>query len=485
MTKQRLREALNKADHIALDGDTKYYDFVNLFEAIKPQITNDDQKEMERLVRSKDYEKLNTYMSGIAARDGNKNQNKLTANVMGEEFIDDDDELTLDEIWEEELREGRNDLQPKKCKALLSGNTYYAPYDKKEKMFAQYGSRFRYETEEACWDAIKDPDNDLGYEEGGKSASLVKQHKEEKKKEKESTVESLNEASDEVISPDVKQIKFGEKIIKENSISSETFQMITKPLKNNGELFDQAKALVKLYDFCYNKGYRSVKREDLLKAAGVPDFARAGSHSLWFTEFKILDLAYLNNNEVYPGKNLRDWVEGNITPTGVYVKRDGTQVTIGPGNPRGIDLTPFCSQTFGQRSTQGAQPGRSHTKGGTKIKGSTPSGSTSATTTPTPSSTSSASESEPNYITLTLDMFESVNNVDSTKYIKEEVKKPIPKYIIDRANRIRAAYRKAANLDEDCEITENMIDTFKFEQMCAENGWNFEKARKSLLRKDI
>ena len=35
MTKQRLREALNKADHIALDGDTKYYDFVNLFEAIK------------------------------------------------------------------------------------------------------------------------------------------------------------------------------------------------------------------------------------------------------------------------------------------------------------------------------------------------------------------------------------------------------------------------------------------------------------------
>ena len=29
MTKQRLREALNEADHIALDGGDKYYDLVN------------------------------------------------------------------------------------------------------------------------------------------------------------------------------------------------------------------------------------------------------------------------------------------------------------------------------------------------------------------------------------------------------------------------------------------------------------------------
>ena len=93
-----------------------------------------------------------------------------------------------------------------------------------------------------------------------------------------------------------------------------------------------------------------------------------------------------------------------------------------------------------------------------------------------------SSENKPEFVTLTLDMFESDDN---TEHIKEEVKKPIPKYIIDRTNRIRAAYRKAANLDEDCEITENMISTFKLEQMCAENGWTFEIARKSLLRKDI
>ena len=37
MTKQRLREALNEADHIALDGGAKYYDLVNLFEAVKEQ----------------------------------------------------------------------------------------------------------------------------------------------------------------------------------------------------------------------------------------------------------------------------------------------------------------------------------------------------------------------------------------------------------------------------------------------------------------
>lgn len=479
MTKQRLREALNKADHIALDGDAKYYDFVNLFEAIKPQITNDDQKEMERLVRSKDYEKLNTYMSGIAARDDNKNQNKLTASVMGEELIEDDDELTLDEIWEEELREGRNDLQPKKCKALLSGNTYYAPYDKKEKMFAQYGSRFRYETEEACWDAIRDPNNDLGYEEGGKSDFLVKQHKEEKKKEVAN--ESLNEASDETISSDVPQIKFGKKVVNSNSLSPEIIQMIKKPLKGNGELFDQAKALVKLYDFCYNQGNTSVPREELLKEAGVPDYARVGSHSLWFTEFKILDLAYLDHNAVYPGKNLKDWVEGKCAPTGTYIKRDGTQITIGPGNPAGIDLTPYCSHSFSQRVTQGAQPGRSHTKGGTKISGTSTATPTSSTASPT-SSSKSEPESEPNYITVTLDMFESFNN--STP-LKEGTKKEVPKHVVDRVNKIRSAYRKTADLEEDCEITEDMIDDFKFRKMCADNGWNFEKTRKSLLRKDI
>ena len=478
MTKQRLREALNEADHIALDGGAKYYDLVNLFEAVKPQITNDDQKEMEKLVRAKDYEKLHTYMNGIAVRDTDKrNLNKLTAAVMDEEFIEDDDELSLDEIWEEELREGRNDLRPKKCKALLSGNTYYAPYDKKEKMFAQYGSRFRYETEDACWDAINDPNNDLGYEVGGKSDFLVKQHKEEKKKEKEATNESLNEASEDEISADVPQIKFGKKVIDSNSLSPEIIQMIKKPLKGNGELFDQAKALVKLYDFCYNKGYSSVPREDLLKEAGVPDYARTGSHSLWFTEFKILDLAYLNNNNVYPGKNLRDWVEGNCTPTGVYTKRDGTQVTIGPGNPSGIDLTPYCGRSFNQRSTQGAQPGRSHTKGSTKI-----SGTSHSTASPVASQPKAAPESEPNYVTVTLDMFEALNN---SAQLKEEAQKSIPKHVIDRTNKVRSAYRKAANLDEECEITEDVLDDFKFRKMCADNGWNFEKTRKSLLRKDI
>ena len=100
----------------------------------------------------------------------------------------------------------------------------------------------------------------------------------------------------------------------------------------------------------------------------------------------------------------------------------------------------------------------------------------------TANSNNLSSENNPNFVTLTLDMFESDDN---TEHIKEVVKKPIPNYVIEKTNRIRAAYRKAAGLDEDCEITENMISTFKLEQMCAENGWNFENARKSLLRKDI
>lgn len=594
MTKQRLREALNKADHMALDEDTKYYDFVNLFEAIKPQITNDDQKEMERLIRSKDYEKLNTYMSGIAARSDNKNQNKLTAAVIGEEFAEDDDELTLDEIWEEELREGRNDLQPKKCKALLSGNTYYAPYDKKEKMFAQYGSRFRYETEEACWDAINDPTNDLGYEKGGKSDFLIRQHKEEKKKEKEATNEALltegeivdgpfevkivwdvhkhslraladdgihgphwcqfpkdlriegavykvsklnylgshfnvsrssiisridsKEKPEEKVDSKPEAVKnnkfkvdlsffealnssdsditllFGKKRISAKSISPEALKMILKPIKKSGELFSEAIALVRLYDNIYirteeeliendvryrNTGHdgRGIYREDLLREAGSPSYARAGDHSTWFDDFKDLDLAFLVDNYVYAGSNLRDWVEGKCPA--VYLDAKG-EVIKNPkdkkygyyrtsGNPDGIDLTPFVNKTYDVRAEQGIQPGRSHGKGDTTLSGSSAAKDSFVTKT----SKDSTVKSPSNSYTVDLSFFESLEDDDLRAAAGR-----LERAGIETKKKI---YRDYANLALDEEITEDNLQDWTFKHMCCMHGWPFEQTRKELL----
>lgn len=607
MTKQRLREALNKADHIALDGDMKYYDFVNLFEAIKPQITNDDQKEMERLIRSKDYEKLDTYMSGIAARGDNKNQNKLTANVVGEELIEDNDELTLDEIWEEELREGRNDLQPKKCKALLSGNTYYAPYDKKEKMFAQYGSRFRYETEEACWDAINDPNNDLGYEKGGKSDSLVKQHKEEKKKEKEATNEALLTEGEIVDGPfevkilwdthkhafrasandgihgtlwcqfpkdlriegavykvsklnylgshygiprnyilgridskvtepekptaksvektseksDVTRdnsfkvdlsffealnnsdsdiiLSFGKKRIPVNNINPETLKMILKPIKKSGELFSEAIALVRLYDNIYNRSEgelitnsvrfrnfttlgRGIHREDLLRESGSPSYARAGDHSTWFDDFRDLDLAILNDNYVYAGSNLKNWVEGKcpvfyIDDSGNPIK-DPKNKKYGiyrtSGNPEGIDLTPYTKKSYAVRADQGMQPGRSHGKGDTKIYGSSKSVDDEEDEF-NPSFEPFESDDKPkaNSYTVDLSFFESLEDDDLHAAADR-----LERESIETKKKI---YRDYANLALDEEITEDNLQDWTFKHMCCMHGWPFEQTRKELL----
>ena len=166
MTKQKLREALNKLDHKALDECTEYYDLVNSFDAIKDKLNESIQVKIEALIKSNKLSDLDKLMSNMMLGEDLEQDSKkqiLNESCHKSKKATNIDEASLDEIYEEELNEGRNDLEPVKCKALASGKPYYALFDTKTHNLAKYRARYRYETKEQAQDAINDKDNDLGF----------------------------------------------------------------------------------------------------------------------------------------------------------------------------------------------------------------------------------------------------------------------------------------------------------------------------------
>ena len=270
---------------------------------------------------------------------------------------------------------------------------------------------------------------------------------------------------------DVK-INFNGTVVPEDKIAPQILSMLNSPLKANGEPKTETWLLIKLYENTIAIGAPCIDRKDLVALAGTAMSGRAGQSSTFFNNFKAVDLAYLNQGMVYPGKNLEDWFHGKATLVIPSGRPNGGRNYAG-----GVDLSPFLNKSATAKVAQGAKPMRS-----SRVRGFMPnskSNSTSGGNSMKTTNTAPSSE-EPTYVTATLDMFESVGN-----QINKEAKKEVPKHVVDRVNKIRSAYRKTAELEEDCEITEDMIDDFKFRKMCADNGWNFEKTRKSLLRKDV
>ena len=363
---------------------------------------------------------------------------------------------------EEPLEEGRHDLRPVRCVSEKSKSTYWSPYDSKEKKFAKFGIRYRYDTKEKCKDAINDPKKDLGYKQEDDRMYEGKRIRNRLTLSEELFMEESDKA----------EINFNGTVVPEDEIAPQILSMINSPLKANGEPKTETWLLIKLYENTIAVGAPCIDRKDLVALAGTAMSGRAGQSSTFFNNFKAVDLAYLNQGMVYPGKNLEDWFHGRATLVIPSGRPNGGRNYAG-----GVDLRPFLNKSATAKVAQGAKPMRS-----SRVRGFMPnskSNSTSGGNSMKTTNTAPSSE-EPTYVTATLDMFESVGN-----QINKEAKKEVPKHVVDRVNKIRSAYRKTAELEEDCEITEDMIDDFKFRKMCADNGWNFEKTRKSLLRKDV
>ena len=105
---------------------------------------------------------------------------------------------------------------------------------------------------------------------------------------------------------DKAEINFNGTVVPEDEIAPQILSMINSPLKANGEPKTETWLLIKLYETTIAAGAPCIDRKDLVALAGTAMSGRAGQSSTFFNNFKAVDLAYLNQGMVYPGKNLED-----------------------------------------------------------------------------------------------------------------------------------------------------------------------------------
>lgn len=376
-----------------------------------------------------------------------------------------------DDMGETILDEGRFDLVPMKCTSIESKNSYWSPYDKKEQEFAEYGTRFRYDTRKGCMDAINDPDKDLGYGIDNKKKFKGHNDKGDDKMEEKlilSEDNTYDDVSDKSLnsSPDIElgknKIAINNTVVDRKDLSPEIIQMIGSPIKANGEPKMEAWILIKLYEHTIYEGNPYIERDELLRRAGVANWDREGQSSTYFNYYSELGLARLNHNRVYPGKNLDSWFNG----TANLVLSKGPNA--GKNYAGGKDLSSYLGKgDLSSKSSQGAQPNRSHPGSQVNKVGS---------------KESKPEESETDFEYGDSD-FTSLDFFDEALDEKEAKRASVfKKYDDERSEKVKAAYRKAKHLEEDAEITESDYDDYIFKTMCSRNGWNFDISKKDLLR---
>lgn len=445
MTKQQLKESLNKLDHKALDECTKYYDLVALYESAKFEMSNNDFSKLESLIKESNSEKINNFMLNLLQED-------FVYKEAGEK---DNSELNLDRIFESEML-AEDKIVPEKCYAKESGKPYYSLKNITDDEYIQYGARTRYNSKARAAEKLRDLQSHVDGEYIDDS-NIIKS--DNKKTESLSLTEVQNNSGYTMT------YEFGDTIIEDTELNREFLQFIKNPLKkHNTELQEQAKPLLLLYVHVYANGETSVPVEVLLKEAGVPNPERKNAANTWFVEYKILDLARKESDIVYPGKNLKAWVEGDREVIGIRHFRDGHEEKIGEGTGL-TDLRPYLKE-FKTRASQGLQPDRSHGKGDTKL------GDKDYT-----------SDSMPTYMEepdikakgfkVNLDFFESLEN--------DDLKEASDRLTSDLINTKRKTYREYVGLDEDAEITEDNLQDWSFKHMCSLHGWPFEETKKQLL----
>ena len=370
-----------------------------------------------------------------------------------------------------DLQEGRYDLTPVKCTSQESKKSYWSPYDKKEREFAEYGTRFRYDTRKGCQDAINDPDKDLGYNIDGKkkyknknsNTSEDKSEEKGKKMEEKLILDETQFSKD--LEPKKGEVIFNGEKFEKKDLSPTILKMVGSPLKKNGEPKMEAWLLIKLYENTINAGRMYIAREDLLNECGVANSSRQGQSSTYFNTFKKLGLAYLRNNKVYPGTNLEDWFKGN---SHLYLV-DGPNA--GDEYGEGVDLSSYLGKgTLAKKEEQGGNPNKSHRGRQTKKLNKELTPEFSPEYTP-------EFEGERKVVSLA-DLLGMNESLDTT--ISESV---ADKFKKRRAAKVQAAYRKEKGLEEDAEITPQDYNDYIFKNMCSRNGWDPIKSKKVLFGK--
>lgn len=494
MTKQQLKESLNKLDHKALDECTKYYDLVALYESAKFEMSNNDFSKLESLIKESNSEKINNFMLNLLQEDF----------VYEEAGKKDNSELNLDRIFESEML-AEDKIVPEKCYAKESGKPYYSLKNITDDEYIQYGARTRYNSRARAEEKLRDLQAHVDGEYIDDS-NVIKSDKK--------TNESLNESD---IDDSYITYKFGNKILSEQELNKlpDINCFIKSPFKKNGLLFDQVKPIILLYKHVYMDGEDSVPVDVLLREAGVPSPERRNAAGTWRLEYKILDLMYTENDKFYPGKNLKDWVEGNkqvICMRHHRAKKDKyTNEVIEPewyesiGEGTGqTDLRPYIKSNYKQRESQGLQPDRSHGKGDTVNQSSNAATIKAQTKYNVKDDDNEQDKNNENIVSFNWDLFgESLSNYKEnhvkqyfdmnntndkrivTTFNRNKDNNTLNELKKSRRDKMRSKWKKFQDLDEDADIDFNkFFNDDDFRHFCSMNGYSYEKDKDLFLSED-
>jgi len=510
MTAKQIKESLRKLDHYALDEDLKYYDLLTLFESLEAELTDDDRAEISKLLKdkTKGYEEVNTYLTGVANRDKNDNKVDIKASVVDEDYIKSEYEM-LNDICDEELElneslnEGRNDLIAKKCVSIETHHTYWSPYDTKEKDYAKFGIRFRYEDRESCLEAINDPENDLGYNDK-KPAKSEDEVKDESLLENKLTLE---EGAEEEDTPENSGV---------NGVSQEepdTFRFdITKnAIKKDGKIKIGALIAIKIYEYC--KDPQTGKMGDT-HYGNSREFINEHANAALITQNKYDRNGNLvgkevkhtsqQNGQVFTDLGNAGLIDmGVFDSNGIFISNKGKQGGassnsrlfptdllsnyIEGNNPDHINLYQYLKDhpeqdesSASRRKAQGVMLTR---RNNVKVDGQDVWKAVPAANKPTINPQQGADiDINDSDLSPKVDV-DDFDDWDVEESLQEDIKPELDDFMLNKAAKMKAIYKADRGLPEDYELTDNDLNGAAMQRLCVIHRWVPEQAMKLIWGK--
>jgi len=397
--------------------------------------------------------------------------NKITDSLNA----DSDDEIILDE--------GRYDLTPVKC-VSNSNNSYWSPYDKKEGEFAEYGTRFRYDTRKGCMDAINDPNKELGYDILGNRKYTGKKQRdksEDDKMEEKLILSEDNFEDNDYSEPNEKIIidfGSGKVAVTPKDISPELLDFVSSKRKRNNKIQDEVKYYMALYALSFDENGSLKPGADfgfdgskILHLAGAPRSDVSGYAGSRLAGGVRLGFCEKLGNGVYKyGPHLVQFITGSYN---VIDPKDGKSLNF---NNEDLSVSSemkeirnklnMNSDLWDVRPGEGATPKKSaiwRNRDNSDISIQSVDGGDKS-----------------NYEVLDWDnlFVENFNVFDRFNGEKD------PNYNEAYGKKVRKAYREYVDLDEDVDIIPEHFSEDSFARMCSRNGFSTERALKYIFLKD-
>ena len=474
MTKQQIRESLNKLDHRALDECTKYYDLVNLYESVKMNISAESYRQLESLVKKGNAEKISNFLLKPI-------NEAFSYKEVGKK---DNSDLNLNNIFKEELLQ-EDKIVPEKCYAKESGKPYYSLKNITDDEYVQYGARTRYNSKAGAAEKLRDLKAHVDGEYIDDSNVIKSDSKAD---------ESLNEANEpeNVKAIDTKPLNPLKQV--STTLADSVMQMVQKPINVSGAHKNEPKIYIWILIKLYQKSNGgdpniAVSREDLLLATGTPpERARID------TQQQTLFLQMSGGLQGKPGDNLVRLSGKNILPTA------NLKPFIEGQNQFGIDFRKYIG---GSKDPEILNQPRDAQESDNQLKsreGWTYNKYGNAEDAPAPDPNLAPNANNAEITDFDWSMFESfklntpyksiiketvIVDPIATKFISQKGPTTLDEIRKNRKDKMRADWKAFQDLDEDAEIDyKKSFNDEDFKHFCSMHGYSYAKDKDLFLSED-